>query len=26
MENVIRRNFGFDGTAIKLVFRGRVPD
>jgi GTP-binding protein len=26
MENVIRRNFGFDGTAIKLVFRGRVTD
>lgn len=23
MENVIRRHFGFDGTAIKLVFRGR---
>ncbi len=23
MENVIRRTFGFDGTAIKLVFRGR---
>ena len=29
MENVIRRTFGFDGTAIRLVFRGRgdeVPD
>lgn len=24
MENVIRRNFGFTGTAIKLVFRGRA--
>lgn len=24
MENVIRRNFGFEGTAIKLVFRGRA--
>lgn len=23
MENVIRRNFGFEGTAIHLVFRGR---
>jgi GTP-binding protein len=23
MENVIRRNFGFDGTAVKLIFRGR---
>jgi GTP-binding protein len=23
MENVLRRNFGFAGTAIKLVFRGR---
>jgi GTP-binding protein len=23
MENVIRRNFGFEGTAIRLVFRGR---
>ena len=23
MENVIRRTFGFDGTAIRLVFRGR---
>lgn len=23
MENIIRRRFGFDGTAIKLVFRGR---
>lgn len=23
MENVIRRHFGFDGTAIRLVFRGR---
>jgi len=23
MENVIRRNFGFEGTAIKMVFRGR---
>jgi GTP-binding protein len=23
MENVIRRNFGFAGTAIRLVFRGR---
>jgi GTP-binding protein len=23
MENVIRRSFGFEGTAIKLVFRGR---
>ncbi|HEY8173788.1 MAG TPA: ribosome biogenesis GTPase Der, partial [Dehalococcoidia bacterium] len=23
MENVIRRNFGFEGTSIKLVFRGR---
>jgi GTP-binding protein len=29
MENVIRRSFGFSGTAIRLVFRGRgdeVPD
>jgi GTP-binding protein len=26
MENVIRRNFGFTGTAIKMVFRGREPD
>lgn len=29
MENVIRRRFGFDGTAIRLVFRGRgdeVPE
>src|SRR6185437_2746675 len=26
MENVIRRNFGFAGTAIRLVFRGRVRD
>jgi GTP-binding protein len=26
MENVIRRNFGFTGTAIKLVFRGRSDD
>jgi GTP-binding protein len=26
MENVIRRNFGFGGTAIKLVFRGRDED
>jgi GTP-binding protein len=29
MENVIRRHFGFEGTAIRLVFRGRgdeVPD
>jgi GTP-binding protein len=23
MENVIRRQFGFEGTAIRLVFRGR---
>ncbi|HEX5479097.1 MAG TPA: ribosome biogenesis GTPase Der [Dehalococcoidia bacterium] len=23
MENVIRRTFGFEGTAIRLVFRGR---
>jgi GTP-binding protein len=23
VENVIRRHFGFEGTAIKLVFRGR---
>jgi GTP-binding protein len=23
MENVIRRNFGFEGTAIRLIFRGR---
>jgi len=23
LENVIRRNFGFEGTAIKLIFRGR---
>lgn len=23
MENVIRRTFGFEGTAIKMVFRGR---
>jgi GTP-binding protein len=26
MENVIRRNFGFTGTAIKLVFRGRSDE
>ncbi len=26
MENVIRRNFGFTGTAIRLVFRGREPE
>jgi len=26
MENVIRRQFGFQGTAIKLVFRGRGAD
>jgi GTP-binding protein len=24
MENVIRRHFGFEGTAIRLVFRGRA--
>ena len=23
MENVIRRNFGFQGTALRLIFRGR---
>ena len=23
MENVIRRNFGFEGTALRLIFRGR---
>jgi GTP-binding protein len=26
MENVIRRNFGFEGTAIRLVFRGRTEE
>jgi GTP-binding protein len=26
MENVIRRNFGFAGTAIKMVFRGRETE
>lgn len=26
MENVIRRHFGFEGTAIKLVFRGRAAE
>jgi GTP-binding protein len=26
MENVVRRNFGFAGTAIKMVFRGRETD
>jgi len=26
MENVIRRSFGFEGTAIRLVFRGRAPE
>ena len=26
MENVIRGAFGFEGTAIKLVFRGRGDD
>ena len=26
MENVIRRNFGFAGTAVKLVFRSRNED
>lgn len=24
IENVIRRNFGFQGTAVKLIFRGRA--
>jgi GTP-binding protein len=23
LENVIRRNFGFEGTSVKLIFRGR---
>ena len=23
LENVIRRRFGFEGTAIRLIFRGR---
>ena len=26
MENIIRRNWGFEGTAIKLVFRGRTDE
>jgi len=26
MENVIRRNFGFEGTAIRLIFRGRTEE
>ena len=26
MENIIRGAFGFEGTAIKLVFRGRADD
>ncbi|MBI2723621.1 MAG: ribosome biogenesis GTPase Der [Chloroflexi bacterium] len=26
MENVIRRSFGFEGTALKLIFRGRGED
>ena len=26
IENVIRRHFAFEGTAIRLVFRGREPD
>ena len=26
MENVIRRTFGFRGTAIRLVFRGREQE
>ncbi len=26
MENVIRRSFGFEGTAVRLVFRGRTTD
>ena len=26
MENIIRGAFGFEGTAIKLVFRGRSDD
>ena len=26
VENVIRRHFGFEGTAIRLVFRGREPE
>jgi len=26
MENVIRRRWGFQGTAVKLVFRGRSDD
>ena len=25
LENVLRRRFGFNGTAIRLVFRGRNP-
>jgi GTP-binding protein len=26
LENVIRRRFGFDGTAIRLIFRGRADE
>ena len=26
LENVVRRTFGFQGTAIKMVFRSRTPD
>lgn len=26
LENVLRRRFGFDGTAIRLIFRGRSRD
>jgi GTP-binding protein len=26
LENVIRRNFGFEGTAIRLIFRGREKE
>lgn len=26
IENVIRRNFGFNGTAIKMIFRGRESE
>ena len=26
LENVLRRRFGFDGTAIRLIFRGRNRD
>ena len=26
LENLLRRRFGFEGTAIRLIFRGRNRD